>query len=343
MSAEIVRSATGSLVRRTGASLGIIPVLIVLLVIMSFLEPTFRSYSNLLNIVRTSSVLFVLAMAMTFVVLTAGIDLSVGSMLALSGLILFFLLQAGLSSGAAVILVVLISAAIGGIVNGFLIGKVGLSFFVVTLASLAIFRGTAYVLTNGLTKPIADWPLIQRIGDGNAGPVPVPAIIMVIVFAVSWYVLRFTYFGRNVYAVGGNIEAARLSGIRTHWVTTAVYAITGGAAGLAGVMQAGRLLSVSPVVGAGVELDVAAAVLLGGTSLAGGIGSVTGTAFGVLFIAALRNGLTIVGVASFWQLIVTGLILIAAVGYDQARRGILTTRHRIDTDLVAPESEAAKP
>jgi ribose transport system permease protein len=206
---------------------------------------------------------------------------------------------------------------LGSFVNGFLIGKVRLSFFVVTLGSLALLRGLVYVWTNGKTTYVDDYPIVHAIGDGLLGGVPVPLIIMVALFAAGLFVLKYTHFGRYVYAVGGNQEAARLAGINVGNVKLAVYSLSALLAGLAGIMQTGRLNAASPVVGQGIELDVAAAVLLGGTSFSGGVGSLWGTVVGVLFIATLQNGLSVAGLQSFWQQVVTGAILILAVLFDR--------------------------
>ena len=191
-----------------------------------------------------------------------------------------------------------------------------MSFFVVTLATLSLLRGAVFVYTEGETERVPD-DVVASIGDGKLGGLSVPILLMIAVFAVSIFVLHYTRFGRAVYAVGGNKEAARLSGINVAMVIVAVYAISGFFAGMAGVVQTGRLGAAAPVAGTGIELSAAAAVLLGGTSFSGGSGGVGGTVVGVLFIGVLRNGLGLMGVSAFWQDVVTGIILIAAISIDR--------------------------
>jgi len=288
----------------------------------------FVSHANLENLLASVSILWVVSMGMTFAVLTGGIDLSVGAMVALSGLVLAKLF-AGLGTPAliAVIATVLIGAFIGGAVNGVLIGRAKLSFFVVTLGTASLFQGLVSIWSQTKTTYITS-SFIDGIGFGNAFGIVTPIWIMIGVFVVTFAVLRWTYFGRDVYAVGGNVDAARLSGISVTRTLIAVYAIVGSCAALAGVIQAGRLGASSPIVGADIPLSSAAAVLLGGTSFLGGIGGVTGTAVGVLFIGTLQNGLAIRGISSFWQQVVTGAILIFAVGIDRLQQNPARLRIR---------------
>jgi ribose transport system permease protein len=294
----------------------------------------FLSHANIENLLASVSILWVISMGMTFAVLTGGIDLSVGAMVALSGLVLAKLF-AGLGAPAllAVVLTVLLGALIGGAVNGMLIGRAGLSFFVVTLGTASLFQGFVSIWSQTKTTYINS-SLIDGIGFGSALGVVTPIWIMLTVFVLGFAVLRWTYFGRDVYAVGGNVDAARLSGIDVTRTLVAVYAIVGLCAALGGVIEAGRLGASSPIVGADLPLSAAAAVLLGGTSFLGGIGGVTGTAVGVLFIGTLQNGLAIRGVSSFWQQVVTGAILIFAVGIDRLQRnpaGLRIRRSREET------------
>jgi ribose transport system permease protein len=265
---------------------------------------------------------------MTFVVLTGGIDLSVGSLLALSGVVLSQLYNDyGLPAPLAVLLTCAIAAAIGGAVNGVLIGRVGLSFFVVTLGTLSLYRGIVNIWSDTETTYITSG-FVDAIGFGKFLGVAYPIWIMIATYLVALVVLRWTYFGRDVYAVGGNITAARLSGINAARTLILVYAIAGLCAGIAGVIQAGRLGAASPLVGESTPLNAAAAVLLGGTSFLGGV---TGTAVGVLFIGTLQNGLSIAAVSSFWQQVVTGAILIVAIAIDRiqhAPRGRIRRRPR---------------
>ena len=298
----------------------VLVLLIALLITFSTTQSNFFTTANLENMLTGISILWVVSIGMTFVVLTAGIDLSVGSLLALSGIILSKLLGGvGLPAWLAVAATILIGAAIGGGVNGVLIGRFRLSFFVVTLGTLSLYSGIVNIWSQTKTVYISS-SLIGSIGFGKILGLPTPIWIMAAVLVVAFVVLRWTYFGRDVYAVGGNIDAARLSGIRVARTLIAVYAISGACAALGGVIQAGRLGAASPVVGQDIPLSAAAAVLLGGTSFTGGVGGVVGTAVGVLFIGTLQNGLSIAGVSSFWQQIVTGIILIAAVSIDKLQQ-----------------------
>jgi ribose/xylose/arabinose/galactoside ABC-type transport system permease subunit len=282
-------------------------------------------------------------MGMTFVVLTGGIDLSVGSLLALSGIILSKLLGGGgLSSWPALLATLAAGAVIGGAVNGVLIGRFRLSFFVVTLGTLSLYQGIVNIWSHTRTTYISS-SLIDKIGFGSALGVAMPIWLMIATFVISFVVLRWTYFGRDVYAVGGNIDAARLSGINVSATIIAVYAIAGLASALGGVIQAGRLGAASPLVGADIPLNAAAAVLLGGTSFTGGVGGVTGTAVGVLFIGTLQNGLAIAGISSFWQQVFTGTILIAAVAIDRLQRtpgGRLARTFRRRPPALEPTAES---
>ena len=298
----------------------VLALLVAIFVAFGATQSNFMTTSNIENLLTSVSILWVVSIGMTFVVLTAGIDLSVGSLLALSGIILSNLLNnAGLPASLAVVLTLLAGATIGAAVNGVLIGRVGLSFFVVTLGTLSLYEGIVNIWSDTKTTYITS-SLIDGIGFGKGLGLATPIWIMIATFVVAFVVLRWTYFGRDVYAVGGNIEAARLSGINVGRTLMAVYAIAGLGAALAGIIQAGRLGAASPQVGQDIPLAAAAAVLLGGTSFTGGVGSVVGTAVGVLFIGTLQNGLSIAGVSSFWQQVVTGVILIVAVAIDRLQQ-----------------------
>jgi ribose transport system permease protein len=303
--------------------LGVLIALVIMMLIFTFTQNRFLTGTNMLLILRSMSVLFMVSIGNTFVLLTAGFDLSVGSVLSLAGIMLAFMIGDHWNPWLAMFLTMAATAGLGGFVNGMLIGVGKLSFFVVTLATLSLFRGITFVWSQGFTKTVASNP-VATIGDGKIAGVSVPVLIMIGVLLVSLVVLHYTRFGRAVYAVGGNREAARLSGINVGAVIVTVYAISGLLAGLAGIIQTGRLGAAAPVAGTGVELSAAAAVLLGGTSFSGGSGGVGGTLVGVLFIGVLRDGLGLSGVSAFWQDIVTGIILIAAIAIDrisQARSG----------------------
>jgi ribose/xylose/arabinose/galactoside ABC-type transport system permease subunit len=295
--------------------------LLFIFIFFAVTQSDFLTSSNLQNLLSSVSILFIVSIGMTFVVLTGGIDLSVGSLLALTGLILSKLFGgAGLPIALAVLITLLAGALIGGAANGVLIGKVGLSFFVVTLGTLSLYRGIVNIWSGTKTTYINS-TFISDLGFRHVAGLPLPIWIMVATYVVAFVVLRWTYFGRDVYAVGGNIEAARLSGINVPRTLVLVYAIAGLAAAVGGIIQAARLGAASPLVGESTPLDAAAAVLLGGTSFLGGVGGVTGTAVGVLFIGTLQNGLSIAGISSFWQQVVTGVILIVAIAIDRLQQG----------------------
>ena len=311
-----LRTALALSFRGTRRFLGVTVALLLMMVFLTIKEDTFLTSINLTNVLRSVVVLFMVSIGNTYVLLTAGFDLSVGSMLSLGGVALAGFLGASINPWLAIVLTLALCTLIGGLLNGVLIGKAGLSFFVVTLASLSLLRGAVFVHTEGRTERVSEH-VVTSIGDGKLIGFSVPILLMIATLAISLFVLHYTRFGRAVYAVGGNKEAARLSGINVAMVIIAVYAISGFFAGLAGVIQTGRLASAAPVAGTGVELSAAAAVLLGGTSFSGGSGGVGGTAVGVLFIGVLRNGLGLMGVSSFWQDVVTGIILIAAIAIDR--------------------------
>jgi ribose transport system permease protein len=321
------------------------PVLFLVVVLFAYFAITqsvFVTSQNLQNMLTGVSILWVVAMGMTFVILTGGVDLSVSALSVLTGIFLAKILGAGVPGGIAVILAILVGATIGGLTNGLLIGRMKLSFFVVTLGSLTVFTGVVNLWANTKSFYITA-PVVSRIGVEDTLGVPTPIIIMVVTFAIGLYIQTRTYFGRDVYAVGGSLPAARLSGIRTSRTIVTVYAITGACAALGGVIAAGRIGAATPQVDNTLALQAAAAVLLGGTSLFGGAGGVGGTALGVLFIGVLQNGLSIAGIQSFWQQVVTGVILIAAVMGDRISLGDLRRRWRRGAETAPAAAPAADP
>lgn len=317
-------SAVGILSRRLLGSGGAPLALLVLFIYLSLTQPFFLTSDNILNVLTGNSALLLTALGLTFVVLSAGFDLSLGAIFAASGYVAYRALEAGLPPMAAVVCSVLIGIFLGGVVNGILVGAVRLNFFVVTLGTASLFGGLLNVLTNGQTKAMPQPPggFIDFLGNGRVWTIPFPVLLSAFLFLAAWYVLRFTTFGRAVYAVGGNPEAARLAGINVNVVLVSVYAIAGMMASVAGIVDASRLASASPTASASLALTAGAAVLLGGTSFFGGIGGVGGTVIGVLLVATLQNGLGLIGVSAFWQNVVTGLVLVLAVALDklQSRR-----------------------
>lgn len=288
-----------------------------LIVIFSIIEPRFPTIANVRDLLDGVVMLWIVSMGMTFVVLTRGIDLSVGPMLALAGVILAKLITAGVPTGVAIALTFLAAAAIGAGVNGVLIGGVGLSFFVVTLASMEVLDGLVNVWTGAETIYVNS-PFLTAVGLDRFATVPLPVWIMVAVAIIAFLVQRFTFFGRDIYSVGGNPRAARLSGLNIKRTIVVAYGISALGAAIAAVIFTGQLGSAAPEVSGNIALSSAAAVLLGGTSFTGGVGGVVGTVTGVLFIGVLQNGLGIEGISTFWQEVATGIVLVSAVLIDRA-------------------------
>ncbi|MBN3883515.1 MULTISPECIES: ABC transporter permease subunit [unclassified Nostoc] len=297
---------------------GILPILVIICILFAFLSPNFLTGGNIVNILRQASINIVLATGMTFVILTGGIDLSVGSILAVSAVVALLVSLLPALSWAAVP-AALLAGLLLGLLNGALITFLDVPPFIVTLGSLTALRGVAFLIAKGTT-------LINRdinfawVGNTYVGPFPWLVIIALLTVIASWFVLRQTVLGVQIYAVGGNERAARLTGIKVNRVLLFVYGISGLLAGLGGIMSASRLYSASGVLGQGYELDAIAAVILGGTSFTGGIGTIGGTLLGALIIAILNNGLTLLNLSYFWQLVVKGLVIILAVMIDRLRR-----------------------
>ncbi|KKI92712.1 ribose ABC transporter permease [Bacillus sp. SA1-12] len=297
--------------------LGMIMILLLLCVVLSFTAPNFLDTANMLNVLKQVSIIAILAAGMTIVILTGGIDLSVGSTVALSGVISVMVSAAGVNP----ILAMLSGAAVGyavGLINGFFTAKTKLPSFIVTLGSFTYVRGLAYVISGGYPIVLQN-ETFKFIGGGAIFGVPTPIYIMLLVYGVMFFVLKYTMFGRHIYAIGGNEEAARLTGIRVEKTLINVYSISGLLAGLGGVVLAGRLYSGQPTAGQMYELDAIAAVILGGTSLTGGKGRIQGTIIGVLIMGVISNGLTLMDVNYYWQLVVKGGVIVAAVLLDRLR------------------------
>jgi ribose transport system permease protein len=306
-----------SRIYRLWQQLGMALVLILLCIIMAIIAPHFLEVGNILNVARQVSINAVLAAGMTFVILTGGIDLSVGSALAVAGVLAVGLDASGVPSIFAV-LGGLVAGALCGLLNGVLVAKTKLPSFIVTLGAMTYLRGLAYVTTGA-------YPLIKSnlgfgfLGGGLLGPIPVPVIIALLVYIVGYIILTRTTFGRHVYAIGGNEQAARLSGMRVDLNLIWVYVISGICAGIAGIIFAARLVSGQPTGGQGYELDAIAAVILGGTSFTGGQGSILGTLIGVFIIGVLNDGLVLMNVPFFYQLVIKGAVIVLAVLIDRFR------------------------
>ncbi len=296
---------------------GMLPVLIVICVLFAFLTPNFLSENNLINVIRQASINIVLAAGMTFVILTGGIDLAVGSVLALTAVIAMVVSLIPSLSWTAVPVALLLGAGIGA-ATGATVAYAGLPPFIVTLGTYTAIRGAAYLAANGTTV-INSKIGFAWIGNGYVGPIPWLVVIALLIIALSAFILHNTVLGVHVYAVGGNPQAARLTGIPVALVLIFVYGVSGLLSGLAGVMSASRLYSAQGQLGIGYELDAIAAVILGGTSFSGGIGTVFGTLIGALIIAVLNNGLTLMNVSFYWQLVIKGAVIILAVLLDKVR------------------------
>ncbi|MEW9673226.1 ribose ABC transporter permease [Ammoniphilus sp. 3BR4] len=292
-------------------------ILFLMCVVLSFLTPNFLEVNNLLNVLKQISIISILAAGMTFVILTGGIDLSVGSTVALSGVISVMLSQQGVNAIAAMAVGVA-AGMMAGYINGYLTAKAKLPAFIVTLGSFTYIRGIAYVLSAGYPIVLTD-PLFKFFGSGTVLAIPTPVFIMTLVYVAAFFVLKYTMFGRHVYAIGGNEEAASLTGIKVGATLIKVYMISGLLSGLAGVVLAGRLYSGQPTAGVGFELDAIAAVILGGTSFTGGVGTIQGTIIGALIMGVLSNGLTLLDVNYYWQLVIKGGVIILAVLLDRLR------------------------
>lgn len=292
--------------------------LIILMAVITIINSNFLTANNLLNLLLQVTSNALIAFGMTFVILTGGIDLSVGSILALSSALTAGLLGSGMPVTLA-ILISLIMGCILGMMNGLLISYGKLAPFIVTLATMTIFRGATLVYTNGnpITKGLSDTFLFQFLGQGYIVGIPFPVIIMFIVFIVLYVLLHKTAFGKSVYAIGGNEKAAYISGVKLNKVKIIIYSISGIMASISGLIITSRLSSAQPTAGASYEMDAIAAVVLGGTSLSGGKGRILGTLIGALIIGVLNNGLNIIGVSAFWQQVVKGVVILIAVLIDR--------------------------
>ena len=305
--------------------------LVLLATVLGAISPEFRQISNLLNLLRQAAFNGLIAIGMTCVILSDGIDLSVGSVFALAAIICAKLLTSGVAAPLA-ILAALVIGTLLGLVSGILVAKCRLQAFIATLITMTAYRGLAMIITDG--KPISRLAnsiesdggafLFKALGKGNlliaeTIKIPLPAIILVAFFALFFFILNKTTYGRRVYATGSNAVCAKLVGVDTVKIKMSVYAISGFLAALAGLMMISRVDSAQPTLGDGYELDAIAAVALGGTSMSGGRGKITGTIAGVLIIAVLNNGLNILGVTSYYQDVIKAIVILVAVLSDRKR------------------------
>lgn len=320
MSGSDIKPALGanriaSAIQKLGPMLG----LIILVIVVTVLNPAFLEPLNILNLLRQVAINALIAFGMTFVILTGGIDLSVGSTLALSSAIMAGMIVSDVTPLIAIGASCLLGAGLGA-VNGVFITKGKMAPFIVTLATMTIYRGLTMVFTEG--NPITglgDSLTFQMFGRGYFLGIPVPAITMAIMFVLLWVLLNKTTFGRKTYAIGGNEKASVISGIRVQRIKIMVYSLTGFLAALSGAILTSRLDSAQPTAGSSYELDAIAAVVLGGTSLSGGRGRIVGTLVGALIIGTLNNGLNLLGVSSFYQSVVKGIVILVAVLMDRKK------------------------
>jgi len=299
--------------------LGLLGAFILLIIVLSVLTPNFLTISNMQNVFRQVSMTAIIAFCMTLLMIGGGVDLSVGSVMGLASattvqLIMIF----HLPSWTAIILG-LIAASIVGLINGVLITKLHLSALMVTIAMLTLIRGVVYVLLSYIAV-MHNSEVLRWIGTSYIGPIPVPVFIALIFFIITYFVQNRTLVGRFLYAIGGNEEAARLSGLNVVKVRLIFYVITAFAAGVAGIILAGRLASAQPLAGQGMEFDAITAVVIGGTSLAGGRGNVFGTVIGALLVGVIANGMILLGMPFYAQFIVKGVIIIFALWMDEQFR-----------------------
>ena len=321
------RPAGVSLARRLFERLGMMPVLVAMYALFYGLTiyfgddgtSNFMTANNNMNILRQVAINLVLAAGMTFVILTGGIDLSVGSMLAVSA-VLGMKMSLPEAVPALALPVFVIAGLVCGLFNGTMVAYFNINPFVVTLGTMTALRGAAYLLANGTTVLNNTIPSFEWLGNADFIAVPWLIWVAAAVSLLSWFILRKTILGLHIYAVGGNAQAARLTGIKVTVVLLFVYTINGLFSGIAGAMSASRLYAANGNWGVGYELDAIAAVVLGGTSLNGGVGSIWGTVIGALIIGVMNNGLTILGLSSFWQYVAKGAVIVLAVLLDKWRQ-----------------------
>lgn len=304
-----------AILKKSGSLIG----LVALFVVIACLNSSFIDPGNLKNLLRQVSINALISFGMTFVILTGGIDLSVGSILALSSALMGSMIKSGFDPILAIVAACLIGAALGSI-NGMVITFGKVAPFIATLATMTIFRGLTLVYTNG--NPISgltENEAFLMFGQGYFFGLPVPAVMMLIMFGILWFILHKTPLGRKTYAVGGNEKVSFIAGIKIDRIKIFAYTITGMLCGMAGAILTSRLNSAQPTAGTGYELDAIAAVVLGGTSLSGGKGRIVGTLIGALIIGTLNNGLNILNVSSFYQQVVKGIVILLAVLMDRKK------------------------
>ena len=292
--------------------------ILVLMIAIFWIEyPQFLARVNIINILLTVSIIGIISVPWSMLSISGGLDISVGSVMGFSAVVISMLFTNGVNLVLSVI-IGLIASGVIGLINGLLITKVGINSIIVTLGMLSILRSAAYIIAGGRGIPIID-DSFRTIGLGRVWIFPIPVVIMAVLFVIGYLVLNYSQFGRNIYVAGGNEKAAEVSGINIDWIRISLYIVTSMGAGLGGFIVASQFGTTQPKIGTGYEFAVITAVVLGGISLGGGIGNIIGTLLGVLIIGTLRYGLTITGIHSFYQTIGEGLILLIAVTIDQIK------------------------
>jgi len=299
-------------------TLGIVITLVIECIILSVLSPYFLTSRNLLNVMRSISITGIVAVGMTMVLISGGLDLSVGSVIGLGGVVTAFLItHLGISMPLAIILGIC-SGSLIGLSIGLLVTKLNINSFIVTLGFLSVCRGIVYIFSTGANIKVTD-PLILWLGQGRVGSVPVPAILMIVIVILGSLFLKYTVIGRFIYAVGGNERSARLSGVNVERIRKFVFILTSSLAAFSGIIMIGKLGTAEVIGGTGAEIDIIAAVIIGGTSLSGGKGSAVGSIIGAAIIGVLRNGFILLGLPIAAQTIGIGLVVILSVSIDSIR------------------------
>ncbi|MBC7813075.1 MAG: ABC transporter permease [Burkholderiales bacterium] len=306
--------------RNAATTISLLVTFLALVAFFTWRSPNFFTLINLVNLASTLAIVGIVSIGETMVLITGGVDISVGAAAALTGVVMsILLLEYEVGSIWLCALIGVIAGTLVGVVNGLLLTRFKINALIATLGTFSIARGLAFVFSGGQSNLVND-ATFQFIGRGNIGGIPFSLLLMLALYVIFWLVLNHTPFGRNLYAIGGSREASRLSGIRVNRHLLAVYAICGFLAALGGIINVSQLATSAPSSSVGLEFAVIAAVVLGGTTLAGGKGTLIGTLIGVIILRILDNGLTLLNISSFWQDAARGGVLLLAVGFDQLRQ-----------------------
>jgi ribose transport system permease protein len=313
-------NGNGSILKRIihSEKIGLMAALILVVIVFSVLTGgNFISRNNIINILIASAIVGMVVIGECYLLITAHVDLSPGSVAAFSGVLVALLLRKGMPLGPAVLIVIVIGLCVG-FINSLLVNKLKLEAFIATLATMSIFRGLAFIICGGKAVFVTNM-FFLKLGSGRFLGIPIPVIIFILSYIVFMIILARTRFGRNVYMVGGNAVAARLAGINAQKLRAKIYMMTSGFAALGGIIQAGRMSSGQPMTSEGLEFDAVTAVVLGGVAMSGGVGSLGGALIGLFIMQSFNNGLMMMNVPSFWQTVSRGLLLIVALSFDYVR------------------------